>query len=381
MSKIVKVSNGDYSLQVQAGGNIILDTTGTAVGKANTGYGTVTVYGNLDVKGLTTYVESQNTYITDNIFEVNNGESPSHAGITNANGAGIQINRGSRSAAQLIFNENVNFYNSKTTAEQVGSFVLKTVDGNLNALQVRSISTDTSSDLAFDLQGSNHALAIVNSQGVYGVSGHTLLNDATNYSNLGLQPYHIPNINWVYNYVYTSTTPGGVSPGGLALVNEINYPLSGATPYASVIATGASSANGNIQFNINTGNVTATGGIIAYFSTATTGNDLTSASLSATAQGSLTVNNVRIYGNTITDINNSYNLTLTSASGNVEVNAVLNLDDQTWNGPSYTSNKTKLYSSSTIGPGRTGLYVTNSTVRTPDELISRNRAVLLSILL
>jgi hypothetical protein len=235
--------------------------------------------------------------------------------------------------------------------------------------------------LAFDLQGSNHALAIVNSQGVYGVSGHTLLNDATNYSNLGLQPYHIPNINWVYNYVYTSTTPGGVSPGGLALVNEINYPLSGATPYASVIATGASSANGNIQFNINTGNVTATGGIIAYFSTATTGNDLTSASLSATAQGSLTVNNVRIYGNTITDINNSYNLTLTSASGNVEVNAVLNLDDQTWNGPSYTSNKTKLYSSSTIGPGRTGLYVTNSTVRTPDELISRNRAVLLSILL
>jgi len=381
MSKIVKVSNGDYSLQVQAGGNIILDTTGTAVGRANTGYGTVTVYGNLDVKGTTTYVETTNTEISDNILQLNFGQTGSGIGSANSYQSGIEIERGSLSAAQFVFNEQVSFYNAKTTAEQAGSFVLKTVDGNLNAVQLRTISTDTSSDLSFDLQGSSHALAIVNSQGVYGVGGHNLTADANNYANLGLQPYHIPNVNWVYNYVYTSTTPGGVSPGGLALVNEINYPLSGSSPYASVIATGASSANGNIQFNVNTGNVTATGGLLAYFSTATTGNDLTNASLSATAQGSLTVNNVRIYGNTITDINGSYNLTLTSQSGNVEVNAVLNLDDQTWNSPAYTSSKTKLYSSSTIGPGRTGVYVTNSTIHTPDELISRNRAVLLSILL
>jgi len=40
-----------------------------------------------------------------------------------------------------------------------------------------------------------------------------------------------------------------------------------------------------------------------------------------------------------------------------------------------------MYSSSVFGPGRTGVYFTNNTITTPDELISRNRAVLLSILL
>ena len=39
-----------------------------------------------------------------------------------------------------------------------------------------------------------------------------------------------------------------------------------------------------------------------------------------------------------------YNLTLTSQSGNVEVSAVLNLDNQTWNTPTYTAGKTKIYS-------------------------------------
>ena len=69
---------------------------------------------------------------------------------------------------------------------------------------------------------------------------------------------------------------------------------------------------------------------------------------------------------------------LSATTGFVEVNAVLQLDDQT--APTYSASMTKLYSS-TPGPGRTGVYITNSTVQTPDELISRNRAVLLSILL
>ena len=123
----------------------------------------------------------------------------------------------------------------------------------------------------------------------------------------------------------------------------------------------------NIQFSVNAG-------IVGYFSTAT---GTTSGPISASGSGSLTVNNVRIYGDTITDISN--NLVLTSATGNVEISAVLDLDNQST--PTYTSGKTKIYSSATIGPGRTGVYVTNSTVQTPDELISRNRAVLLSILL
>ena len=379
MSKIVKVSSGDYSLQVQAGGNIVLDTTGTAIGRG-TNYGTVTVYGNLDVKGATTYIETTNSEIKDNILQLNYGDTGS-SGITLTQ-AGIEIERGANigtyPAVQLVFNETVSHYDSTSVLSNPnigGSFVLKTSGNTLNSLQLRTISTDTTGDLSFDLQGGNARVAIVNYGGVVGVAGYTLTAGANNYADSVLQPWHVPNVQFVYNYVASSYTPGG--PPGIALVNTVVWPLTlsnGVTEgaAANILATGTLSpsalpATYNIQFSVNAG-------IVGYFSTAT---GTTSGPISASGSGSLTVNNVRIYGDTITDISN--NLVLTSATGNVEISAVLDLDNQST--PTYTSGKTKIYSSATIGPGRTGVYVTNSTVQTPDELISRNRAVLLSILL
>ena len=379
MSRILKVSQGDYSLQVQAGGNIILDTTGTAIGRG-TSYGTVTVYGNLDIKGATTYIETTNSEIKDNILQLNYGDTGS-SGITLTQ-SGIEIERGTNTgtypAVQLVFNETVSHYDSTSVLSNPnigGSFVLKTSGNTLNALQLRTISTDTTGDLSFDLQGGASRLAIVNYGGVVGVAGYTLTAGANNYADSVLQPWHVPNVQFVYNYVASSYTPGG--PPGTALVNTVVWPLTlsnGVTEgaAANILATGTLSpsalpATYNIQFSVNAG-------IVGYFSTAT---GTTSGPISASGSGSLTVNNVRIYGDTITDISN--NLVLTSATGNVEISAVLDLDNQST--PTYTSGKTKIYSSATIGPGRTGVYVTNSTVQTPDELISRNRAVLLSILL
>ena len=381
MSKIVKVSNGDYSLQVQAGGNIILDTTGTAIGRG-LNYGKVTVYGNLDVKGTTTYIETTNSEISDNILQLNYGDNGS-SGITLTQ-AGIEIERGANTgtypAVQVVFNETVSHYDSTSVLSNPninGSFVLKTNTNVLNAVQLRTISTDTTGDLSFDLQGGSAKIAIVNYGGKVGVSGYTLTAGANNYANSTLQPWHVPNVQFVYNYVVSSYSPGG--PPGMALVNQVVWPLTntgGITQggAANILATGtltpsALPATYNIQFSVNSG-------ILGYFSTAT---GTTSGPILANGSGSLTVNNVRLYNNSITNINNSYNLTLTSGSGEVEVNAVLDLDNQST--PTYTAGKTKLYSSATIGPGRTGVYVTNSTVQTPDELISRSRAVLLSILL
>ena len=376
MSKIVKVSNGDYSLQVQAGGNIILDTTGTAIGRDFSGtFGTVTVWGNLDVKGNTTQIETTNTTVSDNIFEINTGLTTNGIPSSLNYQGGWQIDRGTASAAQILFDDSVKHYDSTSVLSNPnigGTYILRTADGILNAVQLRTITTDTTGDLAFDLQGGAARLSIVNSGGKIGVSGYTLTAGAISYAGTpgtDLHPWHVPNTQWNYGYVFSTLTPAGFgAPNGLALVNEINYPLTGSA-YASVLATGSSGATGSVQFNVNSG-------IVGYYSYAT---GVTAGPVTASGTGSLTVNNVRIYGNTITDINNSYNLTLTSNSGEVEINAVLDLDNQT--APTYASGKTKLYSSSTIGPGRTGVYVTNSTVQTPDELISRSRAVLLSILL
>jgi hypothetical protein len=433
MSRIVKVSGGDYRLQVQDGGNIYFDTTGTTSGGS---YGTVTILGNLDVKGATTYVESTNTTIKDNVITVNYGLTGATIPSTVFYEGGYEIGRGQEGdAARFMFNEQIKHYDSSTSTEVNGSFVLKTVTsaqaiagnaGTLSGIQVRSIAGDNSGDLIFDMQGGTKYLAIVNSGGTIGLLGHTISNSAYNYGAANLQPYHIPNVQYLNNYVASTYVAGGGQ--GIALVYNLQYPLTnnafvqinatatsqstftgytiGTTLYVTggvtgTITTGVYISGAGISSGTQiTGNLTGVGTSGA--STWTINNSQTVASVGSPitilggigvinwySNGTLravfnnsgfTQDNVRLNADTITNTS-SNNLVLTATNNNVELNAVLNLDDQTWNTPAYTAGKTKLYSSSTIGPGRTGLYITNSTVQVQDELISRKRALLLSILL
>jgi len=63
------------------------------------------------------------------------------------------------------------------------------------------------------------------------------------------------------------------------------------------------------------------------------------------------------------------------------LNGVLTLNDQGAD-PSIVAGTTNLYSKATPGPGKTGLFFNNNNAsQTPDELVSRSRAVALSILL
>ena len=122
MSRILKVSQGDYRLQVQTGGNIILDTGNAA--------GTVTITGNLDVLGTQTVVESVNSYITDNIIQLNYNPNNPYGGdgISSALGyqAGIEIGRGSRDWAEFVFSEQVTHYDTLLNSNIVGTFQVKT---------------------------------------------------------------------------------------------------------------------------------------------------------------------------------------------------------------------------------------------------------------
>ena len=94
----------------------------------------------------------------------------------------------------------------------------------------------------------------------------------------------------------------------------------------------------------------------------------------------MTVNNVNLYTDTVN--NNTNNVILSATATNtIEVSGVMQLDNQA-SAPTYNSAGTQIYSRSTVGPGKTGIYFTNQNAsQTPDELVSRNRAVLLSILL
>jgi hypothetical protein len=329
MSRVLKVSQGDYRLQVQNGGNIILDT--------GTNAGLVTITGNLDVKGTTTTVESKNTTVADNILQLNFGSTGS--GISSALGyqSGIEIERGTAPAAQFLFSEQFTHYDTVGNSSVSGTFVLQTHNNSsntttLSGLRLRTLTNDGSADLGFDLQSSSTAvLRIVNSP---------------NYASLLSDPNDIPNLAYVNNYVSTAFLTTGVA--------QIQYPVSGASVLSEIRATG--DGGGSLFFYIN----------------GTQEAQITSAGFQA---GNITIN-----GDTIQDTSGSNNLIIRATNGNVNINSILGLVNQT--APTASAGVTKLYSNSTVGPGGSGVYFTSTTVSpVPDELISRHRAVIYSILL
>lgn len=318
MSRVLKVSQSNYRLQTASGGTITLDT--------GTGVGTTVITGNLDVKGFTTTIESTNATVVDNIFEINTGTTGNGIGIAFDYQAGFQIDRGNYSPAQILFNESISHYSGVSNSNVNGTFQLKTLDNVINGLQVATITNDGTTDLIFDMRNGNGVLRVANT---------------TNYELRVTQDNDLVTKKWVNGYV--------AAQNGVASVDRIYYPTS--------------STNGNEQSKIQTFSST-----INFYVAGTT--------IATVSPVGITVGNVNLFQDTITNTSPN-NLVFTAVNNNVEVNGVFNLDDQVLI-PGSTSGKTKIYSSATAGPGKTGLYIAN--VNTSDELVSKNRAVLLSIL-
>ena len=328
MSRVLNLS-GDYRIRVQSGGNIILDPGSS---------GTVTITGNLDVMGAQSNIESNSVSIQDNILQLNydpnniyNGDGIPTGSPINGQ-AGLQIWRGSRSSANLLFDENISHYNPYSNSNVAGSFVLKTTDGTLSGLNLATVITPSNSNFVFDFQNQPYVLRIANGSG---------------YENRVLNDNDIPNRKYVQQYV--------TSAAGTIAVSALWYPT--VTPLVDA-TTSIQAFASTIVFQL--------GGI-------------TEVSLSS---GGFTMGNVTVNQNTISNTgSNVANLILSANTGKVEINGVLVLDDQTAQ-PSVVNGTTNVYSSATIGPGKTGIYFNNNNAsQTPDELVSRSRAVALSILL
>jgi len=316
MSRILKVSQSDYRVQVQSGGKITLDT----------GYDTGTVYitGDLVVQGNQTTVNTTNLDIEDNIIALNRGELGT--GITEQI-SGIEIDRGSLVNAQFLFNETTTHYDGVSNTNVDGTFILQTDDGKKNALQISTIVNDGATDLIFDLRNSNGVLRVANT---------------TNYYQRVTNDNDIPNWKTITNYV--------TAYNGVAVVDRMYYPPNATFGNED---SKVQAFNSNIQFYVAQ-DVVATISPVG-----------------------LTVDNVNLFEDSITNTS-ANNLILTAINDVVEVNAVLALADRGTN-PVVEAGITKIYSSPTTGPGDTGLFFKN--VNTSSELVSKNRAVLLSILL
>ena len=341
MSRIVKVSEDNYRIKVQSGGTITFDT-GDA---SENPIGTIVIIGNLDVKGATSTVESTNTTIKDNIIQINYGQTGN--GISGSLGyeAGLDFGRGNYADALFVFDESVTHYDPYAPNTALGgTFVMKTSDNHLSGLQLTTITTDGSHNLQFDLHNSTtNTLQLVNV-------------DPTVYANLIFgsdpTPSSFPpstttdNVLVNKRYIQAYITAGLVTPG-MADVDKIHLGTNRAQVYST-----------NIGFYINT-----------------------SLRAQITSAG-LAVDNITTYQNTISNTSTN-NLTLTASNNIVEVNAVMELDDQS-STQSPTANTTKIYSRQQLTPqlsnypGKTGIFFANSV--NSDELVSKNRALLFSIL-
>jgi hypothetical protein len=413
MSRILKVGQSNYTVQVQSGGAITLDT----------GFKTGQVYvsGDLIVEGNTTTVESSTLTVKDNIIYLNTGETGN--GVT-LGSAGIQIDRGAYQDAIFTYDETVAGYNSTayyataTTSSghlitlnttngltlnakiqflgnvtdtgltagadyyiktigsgptanritvstslggneytgiltktglsltvnilaQLGTWVLKTADGALSNLTLKGIVTDATTNFTFDMHNSSNVLRVVNAPGY---------------------ETHVSNDNDIITKKYLNDYVLAI--GGIAIVDRI-FKQNPSDPYNSNAGlTEVLADSTNIQFNFNNGGGLATK---AYFS----------------ASG-LTINDINVNQTSITGTGND-NLKLTTLNSTyVEIQKTLELTDQIAMETVVDTGKTKLYSRSDLGtlsqtPGRTGIFFKNA-IR-GDELVSKNRAVLLSILL
>jgi len=348
MSKFLKIPYGDYTIETQEGGVIVLNT-----GNEN---GVVRVTGDLIVQGNATTVQSENMTVKDNIIIVNSGETG--AGIT-LDSAGIRIDRGTNADTFLVFDENIaNVVPGGTD----GAFRLYIADGGsgtLKGLQTNHINT-----------GGSDLYLISNGTGVITVTG------TTDYEN---------NV-FTYTDIATGTIDltGGSNSDGV--IDPDNIPNT-----KSIVDYVNSYFAGVFQDRIEEGTITKT--FVETIDREDTGNpSLVQIGIDDVVVSEFYENRVEIQGIRILDtkiestVSNS-DLTLSApGTGTVRINDVLQInatpgDDDGLLEPSAPDDSSaglKLY---TNVPqfGDTGLYFVNSFDRR-DEIVSNNKSMIYSMI-
>lgn len=337
-TSIVRVP-GDY-LVIAKNGGIVFDliSTSTTV-SANTG--TVTIYGDLNVVGNTTYVATTNTNITDNIIYLNAGESNLY--VTKGR-SGIAIDRGygvntTTNIASLIFDDtrtwaydNVALYRGvwelDAATTSLGKFA--------SALQLNAIRVDPALNF-LNIFGKENPTAVINVRGT------------TNYEQNLTDDDDIPNKKYVDDKFFNGNEDSRRLKVGNSYIEINDSDVVPSDPYFSLVRS-----------------------ISAYLGT-NTNRVFRLEGVSAQVQGLLVQDtNIQVLAG-----RSSNDLQLTPVgTGTVIVNSGLGLRHT---GDIYEEpNMTHIYSTSTIGGGGTGVYFT--AINRSDEFVSRKRAIIYGII-
>lgn len=339
MSKFVKLQQGNYQISVPNGQSITLD-----VGRAipSSSRGTVYITGNLQVEGVTTTVDSTTMTIKDKVITLNQGDTGNGiSGLAGDRKSGIEVIRGSRPTAKLVVDDEQTHLNSAgNTTDGIWSF--QDAQNAIMGIQTPSI----------DSNGSNLFLRLGNGL----TSGFLTVKNVTQYERK------------VFNYTNFLANVGPITAGSdvnaIPNVQGVLDCISSAFTYQS--------ANNITDFNTS----------VAVADFDRTGNPSiitfrVDNTLKAYIDGTGTfIDSIKIFGNTVSSINNQ-DIVLAPVTKTVQASGWMLFENQT-SIPIASASGTYLYANATIGAGKTGLYIVNTTVS--DELVSKRRALLFSMI-
>lgn len=347
MSKVLKVENGNYTIKVEAGGNIILDTArGTNTGSPAKPAGTVIVRGSLEVEGTTTTVESNDTLLNDNIITINNGETSAGISATKNYEAGIEIDRGSLPTGKILFDEQINWTLGATSG--FGTFKFVDTATGLLPINVRGIKSPGT----LFIDTGNEVISVTNT---------------TDYEE-GI-------------FTYTGGVVADTDLDGIVVIDDDNIPNTKAVvdyfTYAiSALGTSSLIAENDTKIEVYDFQTTGTPSKAEV--------EIDGTVRLAVFENRVEFDSIKIEGNKITTVDSNIDLELDAAgTGSVIVNDILQLnetpgvDDATVD-PTAPLEGLKLYSK-TQGTGKTGLFFINKSSNS-GELISKNKALALSMI-
>lgn len=432
MSRVLRVSDGNYKIIVGDGNDIVLDT-GDTTGSGN---GRVIVTGDLVVQGDTTTMNTQIVTIEDNILQLSsNNPGPGLSSTLDIPySSGIEVNLGDNDRARWLYNDSISWRLGSSTSG-VGTWQAVNENNVRMPLATPGVFAG-SSDFYIETNGVISVESNLDyEKRVYRYSGSTLEADPIT-NEVILNDDAIPNAkavddlinyklanpevsfiveddtsvnaidknNIIFNILTAGTStvlqfenPHGwrvndtiVIEGVQTLPNDVALnTLNGTFQVIDVLT------NRTIQINANT-----LGGNTANYvqnSGSTVSADskvsirVEGREVSAFYKNSVQIQHIDFFDTTITTTSSNSDLVLKSpGTGTVKIDDTIEItrtpgDDDFAIDPSVPDNGIKLYSK-LPGPGDTGLYFRNETMLDQngtadiDELVSKNRALLYSML-
>jgi len=344
MSKYLNIATGDYTIKVQPGGEIKLDTPPIpASGGFAAQNGRVLITGDLVVEGETTSVSTQNLLVEDNIIELN--KVPDGTPVTSTTViSGIEVNLGDNAPnARWVYDGSIIYYDPQNPGNTApGVWVPR--DDNDKVLGIQAVSITT--------PGTNLNLLGVLANGT-GNPGVISVAGTVEYEKRVLDRDHIPNKQYVDDTIFaqlTSAFQRRIEDGSFA----------GSETYVEARDdTERVGEESRVEVAIK-------GVVVTDF-----------------REDYVDLYDIRVDGNKISSTGSNQDLVLSADGvGRVVVNDNLLLT-KTPHGdavvdPGEPTDGTSLYSK-TRGAGGTGVYFVNEDA-TRDELISKNRAIVYSML-